>query len=83
LRDVTAALPPEGGAYVTNFNLNDDMKGTLAGKAANEQGVLALLDRLKASGKLADVKASFDARGAGKGGREVTFAMTFNYAGGG
>lgn len=79
LRDVTAAVPEDGQTYLTSFSLHDDLKGGLGGKTADDDHALALLDRLRATGRFADVNLSYDARGSGKGGREVTFTVTFEY----
>ena len=61
LNDLTTALPTDGKTYLTTFTLNEQLKGGFAGKAGSPDEVLRLLDRLKESGKFADVKASWDA----------------------
>jgi hypothetical protein len=56
LHDVTAAIPEDGQTFLTRFNLTGEMRGEFSGKSTNGDHVFALLDRLRASGRFADVK---------------------------
>ena len=61
LHDLTKALPEDGQTFLTSFNLNEELKGGFGGKAKSDLDVLALLDRLNASGRFVDIKAWYDA----------------------
>jgi len=78
LRAVTLAFPAEGGIYATNLRLDDALQGVVSGKAARESMVLGVLDGLKASPSFTDVKPLY-LREAGRGQREVAFALSFRY----
>jgi hypothetical protein len=78
LRAVTYAFPAEGGIYATNLRLDEDMQGVVSGKAERESMVLGVLDRLKAAPHFADVKPLY-LREAGRGQREIAFAVSFRY----
>lgn len=56
LHDITAAIPEDGQTFLTRFNLNEELRGEFSGKSSNGDHVFALLDRLRASGRFADVK---------------------------
>ena len=78
LRAVTLAFPAEGGIYATNLRVDDAMQGVVSGKAERESMVLGVLDRLKGTPHFADVKPLY-LREAGRGRREVAFALSFRY----
>jgi hypothetical protein len=59
LSDLTSLIPEDGQTFLTSFTLNDELRGAFGGRSTSESNVLALLDRLGASGRFADVKASF------------------------
>jgi hypothetical protein len=62
LYELTKSLPEDGQTFLTSFNLNDELKGGMSGKASNSLDVLMLRDRLAASGRFADIKGPwFDA----------------------
>jgi hypothetical protein len=77
LRDVTAALPQNGQAYLTSFHLQNGMQGEFAGHAPAVADVIGLVDKLSAAGRFSELKRTFDARGATPG---VSFRVTFVYA---
>jgi hypothetical protein len=76
LADLTKAMPAEGRAYLTTFSLHANMTGEFAGRAANHQEVLNLMDQLGAVKRFTDLKRKLDGRGAGA---EVAFHVTFTY----
>ncbi|MFO8013901.1 MAG: hypothetical protein R6X20_11430 [Phycisphaerae bacterium] len=78
LRAVTYAFPAEGGIYATNLRLDEAMEGVVSGKAERESMVLGVLDRLKAAPHFAEVKPLY-LREAGRGQREIAFAVSFRY----
>jgi len=80
LRELTLAFPAEGGIWTTSLSMQEDMRGVVAGKATRESLVLDILDRLKANPQFCDVKPLY-LRDAGRGGREVAFAMSFRFVG--
>jgi hypothetical protein len=84
LTDLTNSVPPDGQIYLTSFTLNQTMKGSFMGKAVNasgreQQNVLMLTDRLRATGRFKDVKSQFEGREVNRGARELTFTVNFNY----
>jgi hypothetical protein len=76
LRDVTMALPNSGQAWLTSFHLQNTMQGEFAGHAPSVPDVIGVVDKLNASGRFAELKRTFDARGATPG---VSFKVTFAY----
>jgi hypothetical protein len=76
LRDVTAALPEGGQAYLTGFLLRANLQGELIGRAATSQDVMSLLERLNGGGRFAGLRRKIDARGTGN---DVSFMVTFTY----
>ena len=76
LRDVTAALPEGGQAYLTSFVLRANLQGDLIGRAATSQDVLNLLEKLNAGGRFVGLRRKIDARGTGN---DVSFSVTFTY----
>jgi hypothetical protein len=80
LRELTMAFPEDGGIWVSSLNMQDDRRGVISGKASGERQVLDVLDRLKTNPKFVDVKPLY-LREAGRGTREVAFAMSFQYLG--
>jgi hypothetical protein len=76
LRDVTAALPEGGQAYLTGFLLRANMQGELVGRAATSQDVMNLLEKLNAGGRFGGLRRKIDARGTGN---DVSFFVTFTY----
>ena len=80
LRQVTLTFPAEGGIWTTSLSMQEDLRGVISGKATTKARVLDVLDRLKANPRFADVKPLY-LREAGRGGRDVAFAMTFHYTG--
>ena len=76
LRDVTQAMPEGGQAYLTGFNLRANMNGELVGRAASNQDVLNLLEKLNAGGRFTGLRRKLDARGSGG---DVSFYVTFTY----
>jgi hypothetical protein len=80
LRQLTLTFPAEGGIWTTSLSMQEDLRGVISGKATTKARVLDVLDRLKANPRFADVKPLY-LREAGRGGRDVAFAMTFHYTG--
>lgn len=76
LRDVTAALPPDGQTYLTGFHLQDATRGDFAGRSASVPDVINVIDKLNASGCFSELRRTFDARGTTPG---VSFKVTFAY----
>ena len=78
MRELTLAFPEEGLIWTTSLAVQEDMQVVFSGKAVSESAVLDVLDRLKASKDLSDVKPLY-LRKAGRDGRETAFAMSFTY----
>ncbi len=81
LREVALAYGTDGAIWTTSFTLRENGRGTLQGKASNQQAVLALLDRLKANPRFADMQLG-DMRQSTGASRDITFTMSFTYVGG-
>jgi hypothetical protein len=60
LGDLTLAIPDNGPTYLTSFSLDADMSGAAAGRASNEQDVLALLDKLRDARRFARLKCNLN-----------------------
>jgi len=80
LRELTLAFPADGGIWTTSLSMQEDLRGVIAGKATTESMVLKVLDTLKANPRFSEVKPLY-LRAAGRGGREVAFAMSFRFVG--
>lgn len=93
LREVTLAFPERGTVWATSLAVQEykenvsaggtvrgSMQGSVIGKAVDEQSALQVLDRLKASRALADVKLLY-LRQAQAGASDVAFSMSFTYIG--
>jgi hypothetical protein len=81
LRRLTLAFPEEGRIWTTNLTLKDNLQGVLSGEAVDSKSVLDLLDRLKASGVLPDIKVLY-MREKGGSSRDVLFAINFSFSAG-
>jgi hypothetical protein len=82
LKELTLAFPAEGGIWVSNLALQDDMRAVVSGKARDEQTVLDALDSIRTRPALASVRLLY-LREAGVTDREVAFSLTFDYLDGG
>jgi len=80
LRELTLTFPADGGIWTTSLSIQEDLRGVVAGKATGESMVLKVLDTLKANPRFCEVKPLY-LREAGRGGREVAFAMSFRFIG--
>jgi hypothetical protein len=80
LRAVTLCFPEEGRVWASSVSLREDMRGILMGRAGDEKSVLDVLDRLKASRSLANVKM-LHIRGTGAKSTEISFGISFLYRG--
>jgi hypothetical protein len=78
LADLTRAFPDDGSVWLVSFSLRQNLSGQMSGKATGEHQVLSLLDRLTGSQRFADLKL-VEVREAGRGSREVTFAIAFSW----
>ncbi len=85
LRDITTVFPDENSIYATSVNLTPQadgtFKGQLAGKAANEQDILRLRDRLTLSNKGFINVSNPETHGeANRGtGTQFSFSISFIY----
>jgi hypothetical protein len=79
LRALTQAFPDEGTIWVTSLLMRENGKGTVTGKATDQQQVLAVLDRLKTVPAL-EVKL-IEVREAGGSSRDQIFSISFTYNG--
>jgi hypothetical protein len=61
--------------------MREDMKGILTGRAADEKSVLDLLDKLKTSPLLSDIKM-LQMRSSGGKNPEISFSVSFAFIGG-
>ncbi|HEX3358373.1 MAG TPA: PilN domain-containing protein [Tepidisphaeraceae bacterium] len=81
LRELTQLLHDDDKLWVTTFSIHDNGKGSLAGKAADQNIVLQVVDRLKKNKKFSEVKLS-DVHEADSRTHEWSFSLsfTFNFA---
>ena len=77
LRELTLAFPATGGIWVTNLSMNEEGKGVCAGRAADRDTVLALLDKLR--GQDVFVQVDLQYLRPGGSGAEVSYAFSFTY----
>jgi hypothetical protein len=78
LRELTAAYRDGDAIWTTGVTLRDNGRGQLQGKAADQGVVLAVLDRLKANPRFANVQLQ-EVRDAAGRSREVAFSIAFTY----
>jgi hypothetical protein len=79
LRELTSAFRDDEKLWATTITLQENGKGTLIGRAADQKTVLALLDRLKKNRHFSDVKLPGGMREADARTREVSFSMSFDF----
>ena len=77
LLDFTHAFREEERIWATSFNLRENGKGTLSGKAADQKTILTVLDRLKKQKRLSFVTI-VDSRETDTRTHEWTFTLSFN-----
>lgn len=80
IRTITLCYPEEGKVWTSNLTMREDMRGILTGRAVDEKSVLDVLDKMKASKSLADVKM-LHMRSSGTKNTEITFSISFTYQG--
>lgn len=80
MRTITLCFPEEGKVWTSNLTMREDMKGILTGRAVDEKSVLDVLDKMKASKSLAEVKM-LHMRSSGTKNTEITFSVSFTYQG--
>jgi hypothetical protein len=81
LREITLAFRPNEPIWTTSFTYRGDTgKGQLQGRAANQEAILALRDRLTANGRFADVQ-DLDMRDSAGNAEGVAFSFTFTFVG--
>jgi hypothetical protein len=81
LRTLTLSFPEESRVWATHLSMREDMKGILTGRAADEKSVLDLLDKLKTSPLLSDIKM-LQMRSSGGKNPEISFSVSFAFIGG-
>jgi Tfp pilus assembly protein PilN len=79
LRDLTDAFPEGGRVWATNLIVQADGRATLTGRAAGTDAPLALLKRLRESGKFTDVQYGGDQPADRRSGSEITFNINFRF----
>jgi Tfp pilus assembly protein PilN len=82
LRELTLALPAEGGVWISSLGIQDDLRVVFTGKAKDEQVVLAMLDSIRSRAALRNVQLLY-IRDTGVTDREAAFSLTFDYVEGG
>jgi len=80
LADLTRAFPDDGSAWAMNVDIQNDLKGQIAGKATNWNSAQWIGDRLGTNNKFKDVKV-LDLGNAGRTGNEVSFSVSFTFVG--
>ena len=80
LRAITLCFPEDGRVWTSNLSLREDMRGVITGRAADEKSVLEVMDKLKSSKAISNVKM-LNMHGSGTKGGEITFAIGFVYVG--
>ena len=78
LRELTLVFRDSDRLWTTSFKLGENGKGTLSGKAADQETVGNFLDRLRGNPRFSDVKVQ-DIREADARSREVTFSASFAF----
>jgi len=81
LRTITLCFPEEGRIWTSSLTLREDMRGILTGRASDEKSVLDVLDRMKSSPALGNVKM-LQMRGTGTKNAETSFGISFVFRGG-
>ena len=81
LREITLAFSDDDPIWVTNLNLHENGKGTLAGKAEDSKAILALCGRLQKNKKFTDVRTLQISEVNVPGGRykEQSFSIGFTF----
>jgi hypothetical protein len=79
LRQITSAFHDDEKIWVTTFNIHENGKGQLIGKAADQDTVLKLRDRLVKNPKFTEVGKQFDAHEADARTHEWMFSFNFTY----
>jgi hypothetical protein len=80
LRKLAQVFPEEGTIWASSIALRAEGQGVLSGKAMDQKVVLDVVDRMSAGGGFSDVKLLF-IREAGTSSRELSFAVSFAFAG--
>jgi len=80
LRQLTQVFPEEGTIWVGSIALRAESQGLLSGKAMDQRAVLDVVDKMNASTSFSDVKLLF-MREAGTSSQELSFAVSFSFAG--
>ena len=85
LRELSLAFPSDGGIWVTNIAMREDMRTVVSGKSADKQTVLDTLDRIRATEPVAGRRAFSNVklvymRDAGATTREIAFSMSFDFS---
>jgi hypothetical protein len=78
LRQLTSAFHDEDKIWVTSWNIHDNGKGTLQGKAADNETVLLLVDRLKKNPKFTTVQLTDSHPGDART-QEFIWSLNFTY----
>lgn len=78
LREITAGFRDDDRIWTTAFTLRENGKGTLAGKSADRDTVLNIINRLQRNKRFTEVKLQ-DLREADQRTHEVAFSVTFTY----
>jgi hypothetical protein len=78
LQQLTIMFPQQPNIWVTSLALRENTRAIVTGRALNETSVLDVLDKIKASVSFSDVQMLY-MRDAGRGSREVSFAIDFSF----
>ena len=91
LRDLTNIIPEDGSMFLIRFNLQEqtdqtpqtkeqqNMKGVMAGRTANDQKARWFYDKLVGNSRFTNLKLGFDPPEQGRAGNEASFTITFEY----
>ena len=79
LRELTAGFRDDERIWATTFNIKENGRGNVAGKSADRDTVLKVIDRLQKNPHFVDVRMQ-DLREADQRTHEVAFSVNFTYA---
>ena len=83
LLDVMAAVsrrfPESGVVWASTFTLHDGGRGTLTGRAANQQAILSVRDALMADPNFSAINLLDSRESAGTDRGQISFSLSFTY----
>ena len=82
MRTITLCFPADKRVWTSGLSMHDDMHGVLSGHAMDEKSILEVLDKLKSSKAVTEIKL-LNMHGSGIKKTDISFAIGFVYVGAG